>query len=332
MLHALEGAVRDRGEPVGRPTQLPHQRRVIGSNFPVALLDRRQRLDDGIGDRALEYAVRLAGELLLDGWPVLVLDRPVDLEEISNASTGRKADRGLRIGLRPSQFLADHVGRIEEEDGVAGRIAGKTLAHLLLGIVETHDARPRGLDHRLGEDQRQHIELTRDVAQRLNQRFGEVFVLPEAMIQAAGARIMGLDDPEKKMSKSLAGDNPGHAIFLLDPPDVIRKKIARAQTDAQPAVQFPAGTGVRNLLEIYRTITDQDWPAVEREFAAKPYSVLKSAVADAVVEALTPIQERYREIRADDAGLMRQLRGTADRLRPIANTTLQRVQHAVGLR
>ena len=184
----------------------------------------------------------------------------------------------------------------------------------------------------VGEDQRQHIELTRDVAQRLNQRFGEVFVLPEAMIQAAGARIMGLDDPERKMSKSLAGDNPGHAIFLLDPPDVIRKKIARAQTDAQPAVQFPAGTGVRNLLEIYRTIRNKDWPAVEQEFAAKPYSVVKGAVADAVIEALTPIQERYREIRADDAGLMRQLRGTADRLRPIANTTLQRVQHAVGLR
>jgi len=143
---------------------------------------------------------------------------------------------------------------------------------------------------------------------------------------------MGLDDPEKKMSKSLAGDNPGHAIFLLDPPDVIRKKIARAQTDAQPAVRFPAGAGVRNLLEDYRTITDKDWPAVEQEFAAKPYSVVKGAVADAVIEALTPIQERYREIRADDAGLMRQLRGTADRLRPIANTTLQRVQHAVGLR
>jgi len=184
----------------------------------------------------------------------------------------------------------------------------------------------------VGEDQRQHIEYTRDLGQRINQRFGEILVIPEALIQKAGAEIKGLDDPEKKMSKSLASDTPGHAIFLLDPPDVIRKKIARAQTDAQPAVQFPAGTGVRNLLEIYRTITDQDWPAVEREFAAKPYSVLKSAVADAVVEALTPIQERYREIRADDAGLMRQLRGTADRLRPIANTTLQRVQHAVGLR
>src|SRR5438477_10430801 len=184
----------------------------------------------------------------------------------------------------------------------------------------------------VGEDQRQHIELTRDVAQRINQRFGDVFVLPEPMIQAAGARIMGLDDPEKKMSKSLAGDTPGHAIFLLDPPDVIRKKLARAQTDAQPAVHFPAGAGVRNLLEIYRTIKDQDWPAVEREFAGKPYSVLKSAVADAVIEVLMPIQHRYREIRSDDAALIQHLRQAADRLAPIANQTLQRVQQAVGLR
>src|SRR5712692_4509129 len=184
----------------------------------------------------------------------------------------------------------------------------------------------------VGEDQRQHIELTRDIAQRMNQRFGELFVLPEAMIQTAGARIMGLDDPEKKMSKSLAADAPGHAIFMLDPPDVIRKKLARAQTDAEPAVRFPAGPGVRNLLEIYRTIKEQDWPTVEREFAGKPYSVLKSAVADAVIEVLTPILQRYREIRSDDAALMQQLRRAADRLTPIANATLHRVQEAVGLR
>src|SRR6184192_2920851 len=184
----------------------------------------------------------------------------------------------------------------------------------------------------VGEDQRQHIEYTRDLGQRINRRFGQILVIPEALIQKAGAEIKGLDDPEKKMSKSLAGDTPGHAIFLLDPPDVIRKKLARAQTDAEPAVRFPAGAGVRNLLEIYRTITDKDWPAVEQEFTGKPYSLLKSAVADAIIEALAPIQQGYREIRSDDAALMRQLRGAADRLIPIANSTLQRVQHAVGLR
>src|SRR5437588_859702 len=149
---------------------------------------------------------------------------------------------------------------------------------------------------------------------------------------AAGARIMGLDDPQKKMSKSLAADSPGHAIFILDGPDLIRKKLARAQTDAQPEVRVPAGPGVTNLLEIYRTITDKDWPAVEQEFTGKPYSVLKGTVADAVIEALTPIQQRYREIRADDAALMRHLHGAAERLTPIAETTLHRVQQAVGLR
>jgi tryptophanyl-tRNA synthetase len=184
----------------------------------------------------------------------------------------------------------------------------------------------------VGDDQRQHIELTRDVAQRMNQRFGDIFVLPEALIQKSGARIMGLDTPESKMSKSLAANAPGHAIFMLDPPELIRKKLTRAQTDTEPAVRFPAGPGVRNLLEIYATIKEQDWAAVEREFAGKPYSVLKSAVADAVIEVLTPIQERYRQIRSDDAALMQQLRRAADRLMPIANNTLQRVQEAVGLR
>jgi len=184
----------------------------------------------------------------------------------------------------------------------------------------------------VGEDQRQHIEYTRDIGQRLNQRYGNILVIPEALIQKAGAEIKGLDDPEKKMSKSLAANSPGHAIFLLDSPDAIRKKLARAQTDAQPEVRFPAGPGVTNLLEIYRTIRQLDWPAVEKQFAGKPYSVLKTAVAEAVIEALTPIQRRYREIRSDDAALMEQLRRAADRLTPIANSTLHRVQEAVGLR
>jgi tryptophanyl-tRNA synthetase len=184
----------------------------------------------------------------------------------------------------------------------------------------------------VGDDQRQHIELTRDVAQRMNQRFGDIFVLPEALIQKSGARIMGLDNPESKMSKSFAASAPGHAIFMLDPPDLIRKKLARAQTDAEPAVHFPAGAGVRNLLEIYATIKEQDWPTVEREFEGKSYSVLKSVVADAVIEVLSPIQQRYREIRSDDAALLQQLRRAADRLAPIANHTLHRVQEAVGLR
>ena len=184
----------------------------------------------------------------------------------------------------------------------------------------------------VGEDQRQHIEYTRDIGQRLNQRFGEILVIPEPLIEKAGAEIRGLDDPEKKMSKSIARTSPGHAILMLDPADVIRRKFARAQTDAQPEVRFPAGAGVSNLLEIYRTICEKDWPAVEREFAGKPYSTLKTAVADVVIEALRPIQERYRQIRSDDAALAQQLRRAAERVAPIANATLDRVQRAVGLR
>jgi tryptophanyl-tRNA synthetase len=152
------------------------------------------------------------------------------------------------------------------------------------------------------------------------------------MIEKAGAEIKGLDDPDKKMSKSIARTSPGHAIFMLDPPDVIQKKFARAQTDAQPEVQFPAGPGVSNLLEIYRTICEKDWAAVEREFGGKPYSTLKRAVADVVIETLTPIQERYQQIRSDDTALLRQLQQAADRLAPIANATLGRVQRAIGLR
>jgi tryptophanyl-tRNA synthetase len=184
----------------------------------------------------------------------------------------------------------------------------------------------------VGEDQRQHIEYTRDIGQRLNQRYGEILVIPEPLIEKAGAEIKGLDDAEKKMSKSIARSSSGHAIFMLDSPDVIRKKLARAQTDAEPEVRFPAGAGVRNLLEIYRTICEKDWPSVEREFSGKSYSVLKSSVAEVVIEALTPIQQRYREIRADDAALELQLRRAAERLMPIANATLDRVRRAVGLR
>ncbi len=184
----------------------------------------------------------------------------------------------------------------------------------------------------VGEDQRQHLELTRDLAQRMNQRFGDLFVIPEPLIKGAGARIMGLDDPETKMSKSLADKTPGHAIFMMDSPDTIRHKFARAQTDAQPAVRFPAGPGVTNLLEIYRTLRNLDEPAVQKEFAGKSYSQLKTAVAEVVVEALRPLQERYRALRADDAELLKILKRSAERLAPIASATLMRVQQAVGLR
>jgi tryptophanyl-tRNA synthetase len=134
------------------------------------------------------------------------------------------------------------------------------------------------------------------------------------------------------MSKTVALSAPGHAVLLLDPPDVIRKKIARAQTDTRPEVSFPAGPGVTNLLEIYRTVRDLGWQSVEAEFGGKPYSQLKALVADALIDVLTPIQRRYAELRRNEAELRRTLDRGAERLRPIAEATLQRVQKAVGLR
>jgi tryptophanyl-tRNA synthetase len=184
----------------------------------------------------------------------------------------------------------------------------------------------------VGEDQRQHIELCRDLAQRLNSQRGDVLKVPEPLIRSVGARVMGLDTPEEKMSKSSAVDRPGHAVLLLDPPELVRRKIARATTDTKPAVEPPVGPGVANLLDIYAALTGLDDAAALREFEGKTYSVLKGAVADAVVDALAPIQHRYAEIRADEAGLYRVLADSAARVRLIADATLHRVQEAVGLR
>jgi tryptophanyl-tRNA synthetase len=183
----------------------------------------------------------------------------------------------------------------------------------------------------VGDDQRQHIELTRDVAQRLNALRDGTVRVPQPLIRDVGARVMGLDDPLLKMSKSVAVERPMHAVNMLDPPDVIRRKIGRAQTDAEPAVRMPVGPGVANLLDIYAALQDIDAEATFAEFEGKPYSVLKQGVADALVSALEPVQSRYAEIRADDAALLRQLDESAGRVRRVAESTLSRVQEAVGL-
>ncbi|MFZ2034296.1 MAG: tryptophan--tRNA ligase [Candidatus Dormiibacterota bacterium] len=184
----------------------------------------------------------------------------------------------------------------------------------------------------VGEDQRQHIELTRDLAQRLNSQRGDVVRVPAPLISTVGARVMGLDTPDEKMSKSIAVDHPGHAVLLLDPPDVIRRKIARATTDTEPAVHKPVGAGVANLLEIYAALLEISPDAALAAFEGKRYSELKGAVADAVIDALGPIQARYADVRADDDHLRRVLAESAARVRLVADATLLRVQEAVGLR
>lgn len=183
----------------------------------------------------------------------------------------------------------------------------------------------------VGEDQKQHVELTRDIAQRFNNLYGETFVIPKPVIKEVGARIMSLVEPEKKMSKS--DPNPNGAIYLLDPPDVIRRKIMRSTTDSGREVSFAkSGEGVQNLLGIYQILTGKSQPEIEAEFEGKGYGALKSAVADAVVATLEPLQQRYREITQDPAYVDTILHEGAERIKPAANATLDRAMQAMGLR
>lgn len=182
----------------------------------------------------------------------------------------------------------------------------------------------------VGDDQSQHLELARDVAQRFNSLYGDTFVMPATKLPTVGARIMGLDDPEKKMSKSTEGAN--HAIALLDPPDVIRKKIMRATTDSHPGVDLDAmGPGVANLLSIHQAFTGWSDDQVRNHFTGMRYGDLKKTVAEAVVAGLEPLQQRYREIMADPAYLRGVLREGAARVSPFSTDTVRLVKSRMGI-
>jgi len=186
----------------------------------------------------------------------------------------------------------------------------------------------------VGEDQQQHVEMSRDIAKRFNALFGSTFKIPDVLIRKSGSRIMGLDDPTAKMSKSLAERQAGHAVALLDPPDQARKAIMRAVTDSQPAVDFEAGLapGVDNLLTILECLTGTTRGQSQGHFDGARYGVLKAAVADVVVGRLSDIQDRYREITGDRAQLAKLLAHGAERARAVAAGTLARAYHACGLR
>ncbi len=182
----------------------------------------------------------------------------------------------------------------------------------------------------VGEDQAQHLELTRDIAQRFNSLYGETFVVPGTSLPSVGARIMGLDDPEQKMSKSATGAN--HAVSLLDPPDKIRKTIMRATTDSSPAVDFAtAGPGVLNLLSIYQAFSGADAEAMKQRFSGMRYGDLKKQVAEMVIAQLEPFQQRYRRITSDPAYLEGVLREGAARVAPLAGDTVRTVKQRMGL-
>jgi tryptophanyl-tRNA synthetase len=182
----------------------------------------------------------------------------------------------------------------------------------------------------VGEDQKQHVELTRDLAERFNNAFGKTFVVPEPIIRTEGARVMALDDPAKKMSKS-AGSEASY-ISLMDPPDAIRRKIKRAVTDSGTEVRpGPDKPAVTNLLEIYSVLSGETVDALVDRYAAKGYAELKADLGDVVVEALAPLQARIRELEADKAYTLDVLKRGAERAESIAERTMERVRDRVGL-
>jgi tryptophanyl-tRNA synthetase len=182
----------------------------------------------------------------------------------------------------------------------------------------------------VGEDQKQHVELARDAAQRFNNMYGQTFVLPEPFIPDIGARIMGLDDPTKKMSKSETASD--HAINLLDSPDDIRAKIMRATTDSFKDIRFDESRpGIFNLLTIYHLFSGQGQKEIEAQFEDKGYSDFKKALAEVVIEGLRPLQERYKELTADPTRIDSILADSAARARPIAEKVLAEVKKRVGL-
>jgi tryptophanyl-tRNA synthetase len=182
----------------------------------------------------------------------------------------------------------------------------------------------------IGDDQRQHLELARDVAQRFNARYGETFTIPEGVYPEVGARIMDLQEPTKKMSTTTSSEQG--RVLVLDPPDLIRKKFKTAVTDSGREVRYAPDEkpGVSNLIEILSVATGRTIPEVEAAYDGRGYGDLKTDVGEAVVELFRPVQERYAELRADDGELRRLLRLGADKARETAAPTLEQMYERMG--
>lgn len=186
----------------------------------------------------------------------------------------------------------------------------------------------------VGEDQKQHVELSRDIAQRFNHQFGETFVVPKPVIPEVGAKVMGFDDPLKKMSKSYE-DIRGHLVKMVDEPREIERTIKRAVTDSGNEIAFseaPEKAGVNNLLGIYKVISGKTTDQVEADFAdARGYGDLKKAVAEVVIGELAPIRDRYDEIMSDVTELDRILARGAEQARAVAGPKLREMKERIGL-
>lgn len=181
-----------------------------------------------------------------------------------------------------------------------------------------------------GADQKQHIELTRTIVNRFNNLYGEVFKMPEPYIPEAGAKIMSLQEPTRKMSKS--DENPNATISILDTPDVIMAKFKRAVTDSETVVQYKEGKdGINNLMTIYSVFTGQTYDQIEAEFAGKGYGDFKKAVGTVVVDSLTPIREEFDRLMKDKSYLESCYKKGAETASYVAGKTLTKVKKKVGL-
>ena len=223
---------------------------------------------------------------------------------------------------RMTQFK-DKVGSKRERVGT-GLFTYPTLMAADILLYQSHEVP-------VGDDQKQHVELTRDIAERFNHKFGEVFVVPEPVIPEVGARIMGFDDPTVKMSKSAEGQH--HSVALLDDPKKARKTIMRAVTDSGRDIVFdPERAGLYNLLSVYQALTGQSHEEIATHFEGKGYGDLKKEVAEAVIAEIEPIQARYRELTADPSHIDGVLAQSVANLRPIVDQTMDAVRRAMGHR
>ena len=182
----------------------------------------------------------------------------------------------------------------------------------------------------VGGDQKQHIELTRNVAEKFNRDFGECFKIPDALIVRESARVMGLDDPSIKMSKSIKAQN--HAIFLLDSPETITRKIKRAVTDSQSEIIFDESrAGLYNLLCMVEILSGKSRSEIEGEFSGKGYGALKSTLAELLIAELEPIRKKYEDLQKNRDFVMKILREGREKVEPIAKATYERAKKMVGL-
>jgi tryptophanyl-tRNA synthetase len=182
----------------------------------------------------------------------------------------------------------------------------------------------------IGDDQRQHLELSRDIAQRFNSRYGETFVVPEGVFPETGGRVMNLQEPSVKMSKSRGAESG--TVLLLDPPETVRKKVKSAVTDSGSEVRYDPEqkAGISNLIELLTVVTGDSIKDVEARYDGSGYGRFKSDVADAIVAMLEPIQARYREVRGDTAELQRLMQMGAEKARALSAPTLSLMYERMG--